>query len=180
MASPYEKKRPPPIEIPPLYPPRFLVPGPNAFAIAERAAAKEEERRRVQVNHQQLTSRPSTADDDGASQWGAGGDPSSPGDPHSNSTLTKLSTKECYSSLADQVQKSPRKSGQSQKSASVTSRHNSTTRSRHSERSYPSLTSQKQLVGLREEATSRAEIEAQNERKLFKLMGQVPDTPTDG
>jgi hypothetical protein len=94
--------------------------------------------------------------------------------------MTKLSTKEGYSNLVDQVRTSPRKSGHSQKSASVTSRQGSTTRSRHSERSYPSLTSQKQLEGLREEATSRAEIEAQKERKLYKLMGQVPGTPTDG
>lgn len=63
----------------------------------------------------------------------------------------------------------------------MTSRHDPTAMSKHSEWSHHSLTSsQKQLQGLREEATSRAEIEAQKERKLFKLMGQVPDTPTDG
>ncbi|KAK7189679.1 hypothetical protein DPSP01_005743 [Paraphaeosphaeria sporulosa] len=183
MASPYEaqKKRPPPIEIPPPYPPRPIVPGPNAFAIAERA--KEEQRRRAEGGQQVSTSRPSTADPLGSSQWGASAAvvPSNLAVPPSKSTATKLSSKEAYSNLVDQVRKSPRKSGNSQHSTSVTSRHGSTARSRHSQRSYHSLTStQNQLEGLREAATSRAEIEAQKERKLFRLMGLVPDTPTDG
>ncbi|KAF9737181.1 hypothetical protein PMIN06_011526 [Paraphaeosphaeria minitans] len=174
MASPYEaqKRRPPPIEIPPAYPPRPIVPGPNAFAIAERA--KEEQLRRAEGSQQVSMSHPSTSGPAVSSQWGASAadEPSSPGYPRSNLTATKLSSKEAYSNLVDQVRKSPRKSGNSQHSASVTSRHDLTTRSRHSERSYHSL--------VREEATSRAEIEAQKERKLFKLIGQVPETPTDG
>ncbi|KAL1606569.1 hypothetical protein SLS60_003974 [Paraconiothyrium brasiliense] len=163
MASPYEtqKKRPPPIEIPRSYPQRQIVPGPNAFAIAERAA-KEEQRRRAESAQKQPVSHPSTSGYGGEQQWGAStaDGPSSSGDPHSNSL---------------------RKLGHSQKSASVKSRQEPTVQSRYNDRNYPSFTAtQRQFLGLSEEPTSRAEIEAQKERKLFKMMGQVPDTPTDG
>ncbi|KAJ4356418.1 uncharacterized protein N0V89_004451 [Didymosphaeria variabile] len=177
MASPYEtqKKRPPPIEIPQSYPQR-QIPGPNAFAIAERAAA-EEQRRRAEGGQQLPVSYSSRPGHGGEQQWGASAadGPSSLVVSCSNSTASKLSTKGNHSNLVDHVRKSPRKS------ASVTSRYESTTQSKYNERSYPSFTStQRQFLGLPEEATSRAEIEAQKERKLFKLMGQVPDTPTDG
>jgi hypothetical protein len=59
---------------------------------------------------------------------------------------------------------------------SVDSRQASTTRSKHSERSYNS-----DMTAFGEEnRTLRAELESQKERKYFKMMGQVPDTPIAG
>lgn len=52
----------------------------------------------------------------------------------------------------------------------------STVRSHRSERNYRSDPS----TAGEENRTHRGEIEKQNERKFFKLMGAVPDTPTDG
>lgn len=62
------------------------------------------------------------------------------------------------------------------------SRHSSTVRSRQSEHSYRSATTaQAQLEALgKDETTTRSHIEARTEKKLFKMTGQIPPTPTTG
>lgn len=175
MTAPYyaQKKRPPPIEIPVPYPQRPIVPGPNAFAIAERAA-QEEQRRLENIDQEQPAFHSKTSGRDGAVHVVADGSPSRL--PRSQSTVPKLPMNEKSSNIVDQQE-----SEYSQNASSIASRHGSTTRSRHSERSHNSLAStQRRLEGLSEDSTARAVIEAQKERKLFKLMGQVPETPTDG
>lgn len=91
---------------------------------------------------------------------------------HRSPTLTTVP------GLLDQARASPRKSDR----GSLPSQHGSTARSRQSERSYRSATAaQARLEALGEdEATSRSQIEARYERKLFKMSGQIPPTPTTG
>lgn len=82
------------------------------------------------------------------------------------------------SGLMDQARSSPRKSV----CGSVPSRRGSTARSRQSERSHRSATvAQAKLEGLDEdEITTRSQIESRTEKKLFKMTGQIPPTPTTG
>ena len=82
------------------------------------------------------------------------------------------------SGLMDQARGSPRKSDY----GSVPSRHGSTARSRQSERSNRSAAAaQAQLEALDEdETTTRSQIESRTEKKLFKMTGQIPPTPTTG
>ncbi|KAJ4294014.1 hypothetical protein N0V90_007703 [Kalmusia sp. IMI 367209] len=179
MASPHraQKKRPPPIEIPAPYTLRSVVPGPNAFAIAERKAQEKEAEDRRRAENDAAQFRPHTSGHD-APQASNVVVESSSSLPRAHSTNLKLPGKETISHFMDQVRNSPRKSDHSCSSSSATSRHGSKTRSKYFERSYNSAVSgQRHLEGLSEETTLRGEIEAQNERKLFKLMGEVPDTP---
>lgn len=91
---------------------------------------------------------------------------------HRSSAMTTLS------GLVDQARSSPRKSD----GASMPSRHGSTARSRQSERSHRSAAAaQAKLEALGEdEMTTRSQIESRSEKKLFKMTGQVPPTPSTG
>lgn len=78
--------------------------------------------------------------------------------------------------LVDQARGSPRKS----EYGSSNSRHDSTARSRQSDRSQRSAAAaQAQLKALDEE-TLRSRIESRTETRLFKMTGQIPPTPTTG
>ncbi|KAF3033458.1 hypothetical protein E8E11_002000 [Didymella keratinophila] len=80
--------------------------------------------------------------------------------------------------LMDQARGSPRKSNY----GSIPSRHNSTARSRQSERSQRSAkAAQARLEALdKDETTLRSRIESRTEKQLFKMTGQIPPTPTAG
>lgn len=172
-----QKKRPPPIAIPAPYAMRPVIPGPNAFAIAEQKAKEAEERRRAGIDEAQQ--RPHTSGQEAPASSDAADASSSL--PRSQSSTFGHSGKEKISQFVDQVRKSPRKSGHSHGSSSAASRHGSTSRSRRSERSLNSVASKtKHLEDLLEETTMRGEMEAQSERKLFKMMGEVPETPKTG
>lgn len=187
MASQYsgKKRRPTPIAIPPPLPPPppRVVPGPNAFAIAARA--KQEESR--QAEQGTLQDRPHTSDGPSTPLTSSSGRANGLHLPRSNSTATKswLSARTAFGQLLEQARtseprKSPWKSGHSQPSGQT--RPSSTTRSRCPERSYHSLVLPE--THLEEPSqpnrTARGVIEARAERKFFKMMGQVPDTPTGG
>ncbi|KAF1972395.1 hypothetical protein BU23DRAFT_162751 [Bimuria novae-zelandiae CBS 107.79] len=162
MPSPY-KRRPAHIDTQvPLRP----VPGPNAFAIAELAAAQAETEPR----------RPSYCGEPEPSPFEGEWDPTRP---RSNSTnYYRLSNKEAYSNLVEGVRKSPTKQKYSQNAASAPSRHGSGPRSNYTDRSVRSMFSdQMQLEGMREAATSRSRIEAQREQKLEDMMGHAPEAP---
>lgn len=89
---------------------------------------------------------------------------------HRSSAMTNLAD------LMDQARGSPRKS----EYGSSNSRHNSTARSRQSDRSQRSAAvAQAQLEALDEE-TLRSRIESRTEKNLFKMTGQIPPTPTTG
>lgn len=165
MASQYPeyKRRPPPIEIP------RAVPGPNAFAIAAKQDASDRRREDKPSQRQSPTRSSDNTPFPFPLRDGSGDATRLPPKSRSSAITT-------FASLMDQARgSSPRKSEHS----STVSRHGSTTRSRHSERSYLSAASRKgQLGGLGEEnKTSRGELEAQSERKFFKMMGQIPQTP---
>lgn len=170
------KKRPPPIAIP-TWPPPHSVPGPNAFANApthtrdsgqypQRFASSTQQATRSETTTP-LTS-PLELDESRLAVPNSGSQASK----HRTSAMTTLS------SLMDQARGSPRKSD----CGSLPSRHGSTTRSRQSERSHRSATAaQAQLEALDEdETTTRSQIESRTEKKLFKMTGQIPPTPTTG
>lgn len=177
-----QKKRPPPIAIPPLPRlPQRAVPGPNAFAIAERAKQDDTQVMRDDISMQMgpptrcrattpLTSPLESDSNDNDSRLS-----------RSNSTTSKYraSAMTTFSNLMDHARgSSPRK----QDRDSTASRHGSTTRSRHSEKSHFSSVSDRTHRSETGEGnkTSRAEVEAQNGKKLFQIMGHVPQTPPAG
>ena len=172
-----QKKRPPPIAIPPL-PPSLPVSGSIAPANASsysRGSGQYAQRLASLSTHQDMRSGKSTPltsplepDESRLALLQSGSQASR----HRASAVTTLS------SLMGQARSSPRKSGAS----SMPSRHSSTVRSRQSERSYRSATTaQAQLEALgKDETTTRSHIEARTEKKLFKMTGQIPPTPTTG
>lgn len=167
--APDNRKRPPPIAIPTWPPPRF-VPEPNAFTNAPphtKTGSQHPEQPMRSGLTTPLTS-PLEPDESRLAVPASGSQASK----HRTSAMTTLS------GLMDQARGSPRKSDCS----SVPSRHGSTTRSRKSERSQRSATAaQAQLEALSEdETTTRSQIESRTEKKLFKMTGQIPPTPTTG
>lgn len=183
------KKRPPPIEIPPPFPQR-MIPGPNAFAIASRA---QQDAVNVQRQDGSMQTRPYIRPGPNTPVPSPLDGYNAPHLPRSNSTTSRYreSAMTTFSNLMDQARgssprKSPRKSNNSY--TSTASGQGSTTRSRHSERSYRSnrsnrsaLSGQDPLEDLDEcNKTLRGEIETQSEKKLFKMMGQIPETPRGG
>ena len=161
MASSKQKKRPPRIQIPVQLPVRQIVPGPNAFAIADRQAAEAA----AQADAEQL--HPGFSGESNASPFDGERD------------LRRLSSKEAYSNLAEGVRRSPTKPKHSQNAASAPSRHGNASPMKYPDRSVRSWVSeQKQYESLCDEATSRKAIEARTERKYQKMIGLVPQTPT--
>ncbi|KZM23871.1 uncharacterized protein EKO05_0011468 [Ascochyta rabiei] len=171
------KKRPPPIAIPPLLPSR-PVPGPNAFANApshtkgstqylQRLASSPTQQAACSETTTPLTS-PLEPDESRLAIPNSGSQTSK----HRSSAMTTLT------SLMEQARGSPRKSD----CGSVPSRHGSTARSKQSEYSHRSATiAQAQLEALDEDGTTtRSQIESRTEKKLFKMTGQIPPTPTTG
>jgi hypothetical protein len=186
MRSPDEqKKRPPPILIPPLpHRPVPAVPGPNAFAIAAKAKRDEAERQAKQS--QNNASLVSLSD---------GGQYPRQGMETGNDSSGISSAMTTFTQLLEAAGPSPSKSASR---SSSTSRHGSTTRSRHSNRSQRSTGSTHPLlredaqdksakdpregqaeqsifkIDEEEDKTVRSDIEKRADEKAMKLMGQVP------
>jgi hypothetical protein len=99
---------------------------------------------------------------------------------HATKDKQRISGISTFTQLIDHARggMSPRKSGVSEHASSITSRYGSIARSRHSEHSHRSGRSTHQHND--NVMTSRAEIEGRAEKKFFKMMGQVPSTPTSG
>ncbi|KAF1927349.1 uncharacterized protein M421DRAFT_6137 [Didymella exigua CBS 183.55] len=172
--TPDHKRRPPPIAIP-QWPPSWTVPRPHATinAPAQTKGSGQHTQRFASTSTQQAArsgaNTPLTSPlefDESRSKSG------SQTSRHRSTAMTTLSD------LMDQARGSPRKSDY----GSVPSRHNSTARSRQSERSHRSATAaQARLEVLDEdETTLRSQIESRTEKKLFKMTGQIPPTPTSG
>lgn len=171
------KRRPPPIAIPPL-PTSRPVPGPNVFGNAPshtKGSCQHPQRFGSSSTQQAVrsgTTTPLTSPLELDESRLAVPNSGSQASKHRSSAMTTLSN------LMDQARGSPRKSD----CGSVPSRHGSTARSRQSERSHRSATAaQAQLEALGEdETTTRSQIESRTEKKLFKMTGQIPPTPTTG
>lgn len=175
------KKRPPPIHIPPLPLPR-LVPRPNAFANVSQSTEWQtndtnqyQQRREARFVSSPIRLARPVADTPLISPLDGSHLPRSGSQTGRTRASAAMST---LSNLIDQARVSPRKSDH----GSVQSRGGSTSRSRHSERSHQSAASgQARLEAMCQDAkTTRAEIELRTEKKLFKMMGQVPPTPITG
>ena len=173
MSSHYDdqKKRPPPINIPPLPLPR-PVEAPNTAQVKRDRQQQLDGRNAsnsTQAEGRSAGSTPLTSplEQDGSYL------------PRSQSQTSKsgVSVKATFSNLMDQARVSPLRS---EHSFTINSHPGSTTRSRHSGRSYHSAAgAQAQLEAL-DEKTSRGQIESRNEQRLFKMTGQLPPTPTIG
>jgi hypothetical protein len=172
-STPDHKKRPPPIAIPQLPPSRAV---PVAQAPAQTKGSGQHTQRFASSSTQQAArsgaNTPLTSPlefDESRIALPASGSQASR---HRSSAMTTLSD------LLDQARASPRKPDY----GSVPSRHNSTARSRQSERSQRSAAAaQARLEALDEdESTLRSQIESRMEKKLFKMTGQIPPTPTTG
>jgi hypothetical protein len=190
LPSSAQRKRPPPIELPLELPSTFSlphqVPAHKPFAAATGGEGREQQNQLRGAAH--LEQRPHTRDgsetpllrsfehEDNAKHL-----------PRSNSVSRfRESASTTFTNIMDHARGgfSPKKTQSQQTSshshgtgqASSDGRNNSKSRSRHSERVYrPDLSA----VG-EQHRTLRGEIEKQHERKYFKMMGAVPDTPTDG
>lgn len=160
-----EKKRPPPIQVVARPSQDRVIPGPNAFAIA--AQGKQDEVAKLGKHSNQ--SAPVTPSLDGSHLH-----------PPDSQSRTRGSTKTTFGQVIDAARgSSPRKSDGH--SSSTTSRHGSTALSRHSNRSYRSAASSRPGTSDGDdEKTARGQIESRTERKFFKMMGQIPPTPTSG
>ena len=168
-----QKRRPPPIAIPPL-PPSLPVPGLNA-PTHSRGSGQHTQRFPSSSTQQAVrsgTATPLTSPlepDESRLTLPQSGSQTSR---HRTSAVTTLS------SLMDQARSSPRKSDGS----SMPSRHGSTAQSRQSQRSHRSVAAAQahlEALGV-DETTTRSHIEARTEKKLFKMTGQIPPTPTTG
>ena len=162
-----QKRRPPPIQIPE----HRVIPGPNAFALAAKAKQQAEKGKEDASFHTPKASPLENPEHlEPTTQIRRGGS-------HHGSVATN------FGQIIDAARSSPRKSGQS---SSTNSRHGSTARSRHSNRSHQSAaSSQREHVEGESNKkkfvpSARQEIEAKSEKKLFRMMGQQPDTPTEG
>lgn len=163
-----QKRRPPPIHIPPPLPrlPHALPPRPSS------RQQHHGENRNASSSTQQgprTVSSPLTSplEHDGLRN------PFTSGSQQSGSQKSRVSAINALTTLMEESRASSRKSDQGSTIA------RSTTRSRHSERSqHSAAAAQAQLEALDEdERTSRAKIEARSEVNLFKMTGQVPPTP---
>lgn len=177
-----DKKRPPPIAIP-LWPPSRTTPEQNASIKATRqtgaysrnpqrfASSSTQAAEPIQTNTP-LTS-PLQLDEAGTYEArGPVSKSSSQASRHLSPAMTTLSD------LMDQG----RNLHHSSDSSSMPSRHNSTARSRQSERSYRSAAAaQAKFEALGgDETTARSQIESRSEKQLFKMTGQIPPTPIAG
>lgn len=163
METPDKKKRPPPIKIPPA-PLPLLTPGPNAFALAQKAKREEAERQAKQA----ASSKPV----DAAQPVRA--------------CSQRRSDVSAMTSFAQFMQADRNSSPQKVNwPSSVDSRHGSvTTRSQHSHKSHRSMGSTQPLIGHEEEKiygtdregemTRRAAIEDRADQKYLKLVGKHP------
>lgn len=160
MSNPLEdhKKRPPPIQIPPL-PQRVPV------VYASRTSLGEQQQQPAPRNASSSTQQgPRSV----SSPLTLPVDHVIPPFPASGSQKSRTSALNTLHSLMDEARGSPRKS----EHGSVVTR--STTRSRRSARSRTSAQSGQSQD---DERTSRGKMEARTEQSLFKLTGQVPPTP---
>ncbi|KAF2477374.1 uncharacterized protein BDR25DRAFT_338258 [Lindgomyces ingoldianus] len=176
------KRRPTPIKVP--APPLLrIAPGPNAFAIME-AKAKREEMDRQTLHLQGLDARSISHVQQ---QHPAFRTPTSPLDDsqvqRAKSQIRKDEGKRAtamntFSNLIEQARATPSRKSDGH-SPSTTGRHASTARSRHSQRSNRSAPST--LPGDDEnpwnEKTARGYMESRSEKKLLKIMNQIPGTP---
>ncbi|KAF2180692.1 hypothetical protein K469DRAFT_753087 [Zopfia rhizophila CBS 207.26] len=168
--DPASKKRPPPIQVPQELPPTLprVQPGPNAFAIMAKAQGQEMERQREGGDERRSTNQtPVTSPVHGTR-------------PESHLPRSDFKARKHESNMTTMTQliehsraKSPRKSDGH--ASSTTSRHGSSTRSRRSQRSRQGGASSYKED---DERTLRGHIESRTEKKFFKMMGQIPPTPS--
>jgi hypothetical protein len=154
-----EKKRPPPLNLPYLPPPRPL-PGRDI---------QEQQQQRNATNSSNSTRQ---------GQRTSGTTPlTSPVEPETRFPPSSSGRSRKAMSTFTNILASPRKSDHGSASNSY---RGSTARSRQSERSqHSAAAAQAQLEEL-DEKTTRGKIEARSERNLFKMTGQVPPTPITG
>lgn len=150
-----QERRPPPIRIPPSFPWPAMAPGPNAFAIAERAAKAKQDVEEKLCQAERLASH-------GEQYPYADQGSMSPG----------LRPKPAYSNLPGGVLKSPKKAGHPYASSSTSSQYSSASQSNVQPESRSMRSLQRQFGGLGGEKTARAAIEERMEPKLMKIMGQ--------
>ncbi|KAJ4983231.1 hypothetical protein SVAN01_11288 [Stagonosporopsis vannaccii] len=179
MSSPASdcKKRPPPIAIPE-WPPSWTAPAREASinaALHTRGSHQHAQRFASSSTQQAVrsgTTTPLTSplelDDVRLAIPNSG----------SHSSRHRTSARTTLSGIMDQARGSPRKSDD----GSLPGRHRSSARSQQSERNHrTAAAAQAQLEALQDdERTTRSQIESRTERKLFKMTGQVPPTPTTG
>ena len=187
MVSPTSthQRRPPPIALPSTFSPPHQASAAVSFATTLKGREREKQGQSQVIP--QLQQRPHTRDGSetpllAMHQLENSAEPL----PRSNSVSRfRESASTTFTNLIEHARgglspkKVQRKSDHSQGSAQASADgHNtfSTSRSRHADRAYRSDLS---AVG-EEQRTLRGEMEKQKERKLFKMMGTVPDTPRDG
>ncbi|KAF2028149.1 hypothetical protein EK21DRAFT_70327 [Setomelanomma holmii] len=164
MSNPFEdqKKRPPPIEIPPI--PRHMpaTHGPHSNDNGQRQQQRD---KRNASSSTQQGPRSATTPLTSPLEHDASHLPL----PQSGSQKSRASAMTTLTNLMEQARASPRKSDTGR----------STARSRHSERStYSAIAAQTQLEAVGEdERTTRGKIESRTELNLFKMTGQVPPHP---
>ena len=132
-----------------------MAPGPNAFAIAERAAKAKQD---VEEKLGQAERLASHGEQYPYADQGA----MSPG----------LRPKPAYSNLPGGVLKSPKKAGHPYASSSTSSQYSSASQSNVQPASRSMRSLQRQFGGLGGEKTARTAIEERMEPKLMKIMGQ--------
>jgi hypothetical protein len=174
---PDHKRRPPPIAIPQLPSSREVaVPHATNHPPAQTKGSSQYAQRFTSSSTQQGrrsgANTPLTSPLDFDESRAAFPKPGSQASRHRSSAMTNLTD------LMDQARVSPRQSDY----GSIPSRHNSTARSRQSERSQRSAAAaQVRLEALDEDDTTlRSRIESRTEKQLFKMTGQIPPTPTTG
>ncbi|KAH7374391.1 hypothetical protein BKA66DRAFT_534274 [Pyrenochaeta sp. MPI-SDFR-AT-0127] len=165
-----QKKRPPPINIPPLpLPP----PAPIPVSIQTVRKGQQQQSARnasnlAQHGPQTTGSTPLTSPLEQ--------DPSRFARSLSNTNKNYKSSLTGSSNVLDQTHVSPLRSDH----GSEGNGHDSATQSRQSERSQRNAATTQVQLEARDQRTTRGRIEARNERKLFKMTGQIPPTPTTG
>ena len=177
-----DKKRPPPIAIP-LWPPSRTAPEQNASTKATRQTeAHSRNPQRFASSSTQAVEPPQTntpltsplqLDEAGICEArGPVSKSSSQTSRHLSPAMTTLSD------LVDQARLLHHKLDNS----SMPSQHDSTARSRQSERSHHSAAAaQAKFEALGgDETTTRSQIESCSEKQLFKMTGQIPPTPIAG
>ncbi|KAF2270037.1 hypothetical protein CC78DRAFT_539305 [Lojkania enalia] len=164
------RKRPPPIHVPPPPPPR-TVPGPNAFALAEKSKQNLELIKQREAGNAPLDRETSSASQTLVTSPIDGSHLLQPEEQRKEGRGSVMTT---LTNLMEAA-RSPRKSGG--QPSSTSSRHaggSATVRSRHSQRSRRSGTSSHLEE---DEKTFRGEKESRTEQKLFKFMGQDTSNP---
>ena len=154
-----QKKRPPHIRIPSPGP-QPIIPGPNAFAIAERAAQAKQDIQREIEEAERLQLQPTS--DVGEQNAPTNEGEMSPG----------LRPKEAFSNLFEGIRRTPNK-GKQRSSSSEYSAASGPQYNEHGSLNAPST--QKPLGGFGPVPTARAEIEARREPKYIKMMEQLSE-----